>query len=178
MHDRFGYYICWGVMAWVPAVYALTAQYLVRRPNYLPWPLAAAIFVLGIGSISVNYAADAQRQRVRATNGDTTVWGRPPDLIHARYATADGTQHESLLLASGWWGVARHFHYVPEITLALAWSLPAGCTHFVPYFYVVFLTILLTDRATRDDRRCRKKYGAYWEEYCRRVPQKIIPGVY
>jgi 7-dehydrocholesterol reductase len=178
MHDRFGYYICWGVLAWVPAVYALTAQYLVLRPYDLPWPLAAAIFVLGIGAISVNYAADAQRQRVRATNGNTTVCGRPPDLIRARYATADGAQHESLLLASGWWGVARHFHYVPEITLALAWSLPAGFTHFVPYFYVVFLAILLTDRATRDDRRCRKKYGAYWQEYCRRVPWKIIPGIY
>ena len=58
MHDRFGYYICWGVVAWVPAVYALTAQYLVLRPSDLPWPLAAAIFGLGIGAIWVNYAAD------------------------------------------------------------------------------------------------------------------------
>jgi len=82
------------------------------------------------------------------------------------------------LLASGWWGLARHFHYVPEITLALAWSLPGGFTHFVPYFYVTFLTILLFDRATRDDKRCRKKYDVDWDEYCRRVPWKIIPGIY
>ena len=74
--------------------------------------------------------------------------------------------------------MARHFHYVPEITLALAWSLPAGFNHFLPYFYVVYLTILLVDRASRDDRRCHKKYGAAWEEYCRRVPWKIIHGVY
>ncbi len=178
MHDRFGYYICWGVMAWVPAVYTLPAQYLVLRPNDLPWPLAAFIFVVGIGAVYVNYAADAQRQRVRATNGDTRVWGRPPDLIRTRYVTADGKQHESLLLASGWWGLARHFHYVPEILLALAWSLPAGFSHFVPYFYVVYLAILLTDRASRDDWRCRRKYGDSWEEYCRRVPWKIIPGIY
>jgi len=178
MHDRFGYYICWGVMAWVPAVYALTAQYLVLRPHHLPWPLAIAIFALGVGAIAVNYSADAQRLRVRATNGNTSVWGRPPDLIRAHYVTADGKRRESLLLASGWWGIARHFHYVPEITLALLWSLPAGFTHFVPYFYVFFLTILLVDRATRDDRRCRKKYGAYWDEYCRRVPWKILPGIY
>jgi 7-dehydrocholesterol reductase len=178
MHDRFGFYICWGVLAWVPAVYALTAQYLVLRPHDLPWPVAAAIFILGIGAIYVNYAADAERQRVRETHGETTVWGRAPEIIRARYMTADGSEHESLLLASGWWGIARHFHYVPEITLALAWSLPAGFTHFVPYFYVTFLTILLTDRATRDDKRCRKKYGSYWDEYCRRVPWKIVPGVY
>jgi len=178
MHDRFGYYICWGVLAWVPAVYALTAQYLVLRPYDLAWPIASALLLLGMAAIYVNYAADAQRQRVRATGGRTTVWGRQPQVIRARYTTADGQGHESLLLVSGWWGVARHFHYVPEITLALAWSLPAGFSHFVPYFYVTFLTILLADRATRDDKRCRKKYGAYWDEYCRRVPWKIVPGVY
>jgi len=178
MHDRFGYYICWGVLAWVPAVYALTAQYLVLRPYDMPAALAAAILLVGIAAIYVNYAADEQRQRVRETGGNTTVWGHAPDLIHARYTTADGSEHESLLLASGWWGLARHFHYVPEITLALAWSVPAGFEHFVPYFYVTFLVILLTDRATRDDKRCRNKYGAYWDEYCRRVPAKIIPALY
>ncbi len=178
MHDRFGYYICWGVMAWVPAVYTLTAQYMVLRPNNLAWPLAVGIFVLGVGAVYVNYVADAQRQRVRATNGNTNVWGRPPELICARYTTADGAQHENILLASGWWGIARHFHYLPEIILALACSLPAGFTHFVPYFYVVYLAILLVDRAGRDDRRCHKKYGVAWEEYCRRVPWKIIPGLY
>lgn len=178
MHDRFGFYICWGVLAWVPAVYPLAAQYLVLRPRDLPWPLAAGIFVLGAAAIAINYSADAQRQRVRATGGASSVWGRPPALIRAPYTTADGARHESLLLASGWWGVARHFNYLPEITLALAWSLPAGFTHFVPYFYVVFLTILLADRATRDDRRCHKKYGPAWEEYCRRVPWKMIPGIY
>ena len=178
MHDRFGYYICWGVLAWVPAVYTLPVQYLVSRPRDLPWPVAAAIFVIGTAAIYVNYTADAQRQTVRATNGATTIWGRAPEMIRAPYTTADGNQHESLLLTSGWWGLARHFHYVPEILLALAWSLPAGFTHFIPYFYVIYLTILLVDRATRDDRRCHRKYGAAWEEYCRRVPWKIIPGVY
>jgi 7-dehydrocholesterol reductase len=178
MHDRFGYYICWGVMAWVPAVYALPVQYLVLHPINISQFVAATIFVVGLVAIYVNYDADAQRQRVRATNGMTTVWRHPPDLIRAPYTTADGKQHESLLLTSGWWGVARHFHYVPEITVALVWSLPAGFAHFVPYFYVLYLTILLFDRAARDDRRCHKKYGAAWEEYCRRVPWKIIPGIY
>ena len=23
MHDRFGYYICWGVLCWIPGVYTL-----------------------------------------------------------------------------------------------------------------------------------------------------------
>jgi 7-dehydrocholesterol reductase len=178
MHDRFGYYICWGVMAWVPAVYPLAAQYLVLRASDLPWTLAAGIFLFGVGAIALMYSADAQRQRVRASGGRSRVWGRQPELIHAAYATADGKKHESLLLVSGWWGVARHFHYLPEILLALAWSLPAGFSHFLPYFYVVYLSILLFDRAGRDDRRCRRKYGEAWQEYCRRVRWKILPGLY
>jgi 7-dehydrocholesterol reductase len=178
MHDRFGFYICWGVLAWVPSVYALPAQYLTTHPRDLPWPAAVGIFALGVACVYINYAADEQRQRVRATRGETTVWGRAPELIRARYVTADGSEHDSLLLASGWWGVARHFHYVPEIGLAAAWTLPAGFTHFVPWFYVVFLTILLLDRAGRDDRRCAKKYGTFWEEYCDRVPWRVVPGIY
>ncbi len=178
MHDRFGYYICWGVLAWVPAVYTLPAQYLVLRPHDLAWPATLGLLLIGMAAVYVNYAADEERQRVRATNGATSVWGKPPRLIRASYTTADGQSHENLLLASGWWGLARHFHYVPEILLTLAWSLPAGFSHFTPYFYVVYLTILLFDRANRDDRRCQKKYGAAWEEYCRRVRWKIIPGVY
>jgi 7-dehydrocholesterol reductase len=36
---------------------------------------------------------------------------------------------------------------------------------------------LLTDRAYRDDDRCQKKYGKYWDQYCEAVPYKIVPGV-
>jgi 7-dehydrocholesterol reductase len=178
MHDRFGYYICWGVMCWIAAVYTLASQFHVLHGREISTPYAVFCVVLGVASIWANYAADAQRQRVRATDGKTKVWGKTPEIVRARYKTADGKEHDSLLLASGYWGVARHFHYVPEILLALAWSLPAGVDYFVPYFYVVFLTILLLDRSVRDDKRCRLKYGGAWEEYCARVPYKVIPGVF
>ncbi len=178
MHDRFGYYICWGVIAWVPGIYSITAQYLVKHPRELGAPLTIGLLALGFGAIWANYAADAQRQRARATGGETTIWGKPPELIHAEYTTADGKTHKSLLLVSGFWGISRHFHYVPELTLALAWSLPAGFSHFLPYFYLIFLTILLTDRAGRDDQRCRTKYGRFWDEYCAKVPYKILPRIY
>jgi 7-dehydrocholesterol reductase len=178
MHDRFGYYIAWGVLAWVPAVYPISVLYQVTHPNDLSWPVAIAVFAFGLVALAVNYAADAQRQRVRASRGETRVWGRPPEIIRARYTTADGAEHESLLLASGFWGIARHFHYLPELALAFAWSVPAGFGHLVPYVYVIFLTILLVDRAHRDDRRCAKKYGVAWDEYRRRVPWRMLPGLY
>jgi 7-dehydrocholesterol reductase len=177
MHDRAGFYICWGCLVWVPSVYTSSTLFLVHHPNHLGWPLAITLFALGTLSIFVNYFADAQRQRVRATNGKTTVWGRPPVLIVGHYATESGEVKESLLLASGFWGVARHFHYVPEILGALFWTLPALFSNVAPYFYVVFLTALLTDRAFRDDNRCAIKYGDDWKAYCAKVPYKILPGI-
>jgi len=178
MHDRFGFYICWGVMTWLPVVYTSQTLYLVRHPIDLSTLLASALFAVGAVAIYVNYDADAQRQRVRRTDGNTTIWGRKPEVIVAEYQTADGEVKQSLLLASGWWKVSRHFHYLAEISAALAWTLPCGFHHYLPYFYVTFLAILLFDRAMRDDRRCSAKYGRHWLKYCERVPYRIIPRVF
>ena len=177
MHDRAGFYICWGCLVWVPSIYTSSTLYLVGHPNHLGTPLACLIFVLGTASIFVNYAADAQRQRVRATNGKTTVWGKPPEIVVGHYTTESGEKKESLLLASGFWGISRHFHYVPEILGALFWTLPALAGGVLPYFYVVFLTALLTDRALRDDKRCAIKYGEDWKTYCAKVKYRIVPGI-
>jgi 7-dehydrocholesterol reductase len=178
MHDRFGFYIAWGVCAWLPIVYTIHGLYLVDHPRDLGWFGTIALFALGLLAIRINYAADEQRQRVRATGGETEIWGRKPQLIHARYTPADGQPRENLLLVSGWWGVARHFHYVPELTLALAWTIPVGFDRALPWFYLFFLTILLTHRAIRDDERCARKYGRYWDEYRQRVRWRMIPGLF
>eukprot|EP00002_Diphylleia_rotans_P007279 TRINITY_DN1678_c0_g1_i2.p1 TRINITY_DN1678_c0_g1~~TRINITY_DN1678_c0_g1_i2.p1 ORF type:complete len:437 (-),score=76.19 TRINITY_DN1678_c0_g1_i2:406-1716(-) len=178
IHDRFGFYICWGVMTWVPAIYPISTVWLVKHPIELSPALAGALFVLGICSIILNYQVDAQKQLVRATGGKCKIWGEDPVLIVGNYVTEDGKKRSNLLLASGWWAVSRHFHYVPELILAYSWSLPALFFNIVPYTYAIFLTILLTDRAYRDDERCRFKYGHSWGEYCKRVPYRILPGIF
>ena len=178
MHDRFGFYICWGTMAWLPCVYPLVGLYLVRHPIDLPIWSVVAVAALGVVSLWMNYAADLQRQKIRETDGKVKIWGKEPEIVRAKYMTADGVEREGILLASGYWRIARHFHYVPEILLALAWTLPALFDHALPYFYVVYLTILLVHRSERDELRCRKKYGQDWMRYCEKARYKIIPGLY
>jgi 7-dehydrocholesterol reductase len=175
MHDHAGFYICWGCMVWVPALYTSSTLYLVNHPNHLGAPLAGAILIVGCAAILVNYLADAQRQNVRRANGKIRVWGKDPVLVHARYTTSAGETKTNVLLASGWWGIARHFHYVPEIIGAFCWTAPALFDSALPYLYVSFLVILLLDRAFRDEKRCAAKYGADWEVYCDKVPATIIP---
>jgi len=180
-HDRAGYYICWGCLVWVPSVYTSPSYFLVNHADQDISSLTAVLLLLAGGvCVAVNYWADRQRQVFRATDGKCTIWGQPPVFITASYTTEAGQKRSSLLLASGWWGVARHFHYVPEILGAFLWSCPAGfhgVRFFLAYFYVIFLTPLLFDRAFRDDARCRDKYGKHWEKYCALVPYKIIPGI-
>lgn len=178
MHDRAGFYICWGCLVWVPCIYTSPTLYLVHHPNHLGTLFASLIFGLGVISIFTNYMADRQRMKVRESNGKRNVFGKKPVLIRASYKAKTGEQKESLLLASGFWGISRHFHYVPEILGAFFWSVPALFSGFLPYFYVIFLVILLTDRALRDDERCHAKYGKYWDSYCEKVPYKIIPFIF
>ncbi len=175
MHDRAGFYICWGCLVWLPCVYTSPSMYLVLHPNQLSTPVALLITLVGAASILINFSADRQRQLVRATNGNCTVWGRKPLTTRAVYTTTTGEVKENLLLASGWWGVARHFHYVPELLGAFCWTVPALFLNVTPYFYFIFLTVLLFDRAFRDDARCLNKYGKDWMTYCQLVPYKIIP---
>ena len=175
-HDRAGYYICWGCMMWVPSVYTIHTFFLVKHPIYLSIPTTLLLLAAGVFCIWCNYDCDRQRQEFRAKNGQVQVWGEDPVYIEAR-CKVDGKDRTSLLLASGWWGLARHFHYVPEIMSSVFWCVPVQASFPLPYFYPVYLTLLLLDRAWRDDARCGDKYKEDWKAYCKLVPYKIVPGI-
>lgn len=183
--DRAGFEIQWGCLCYVPAVYTLHSRFCVLYPSGLSLLVAGAIFVLSIAGVVLNYAADRERDVFRASEGKALVWGKKPDFIRAEYTVIDrktgkSTKKKSLLLASGFWGTARHLQYLFELTAAWSWCLLANPMQngVLPLFYAAFLTYLLIDRAERDSKKCHLKYGKYYEEYCRRVPYKIIPGVY
>lgn len=187
MHDRAGYYICWGCLVWVPSVYICHSFYLVKNAPPLALPWAAAILIAGYIAVWINYDADRQRVLARKTNGNCTIWGKPAGIMRVKYVTEKGETKDSLLLTTGWWGVARHFHYIPELAAAFLWASPAGGIlsgefTFLPYFYFFFLTCLLADRGMRDVVRCRDKYnnvhGNFYDEYVKKVPYIFIPYVF
>ena len=33
-------------------------------------------------------------------------------------------------------------------------------------------------RIFRDEEKCRKKYKSYYAEYCKKVPYRLIPGIF
>ncbi|TXG57770.1 hypothetical protein EZV62_015599 [Acer yangbiense] len=75
-------------------------------------------------------------------------------------------------------GMARHCNYLGDLLLALSFSLPCGISSPIPYFYPIYLLILLIWRERRDEARCAEKYREVWAEYCRLVPWRILPYFY
>lgn len=53
-----------------------------------------------------------------------------------------------------------------------------GWGMIVTYFFMAYFTVLLVHRERRDEAKCRDKYGKDWEEYCRKVRWRIVPGIY
>jgi 7-dehydrocholesterol reductase len=117
--------LAWGDTAFLPAFYTLQAQYLARHPGLESSLSTWALLLIGVAAYVVFRAANAQRHRVRreyaAGISAPIVWGRPAELIHCDYVTSDGKRHQTILLASGWWGTARHVNYAAD--LVQAWCM-------------------------------------------------------
>lgn len=178
--DRLGFMLAWGPLCFMPLIHNMQTLRLVAAPGGLPltWAGAAAWLCLGAAAVWVNLDADTQRHAVRAADGECLVWGRKATVLRAPYRDAQGGKHVNLLLTCGWHGVARHFHYVPDILLLFLYCAPAGLDRLLNFSYFIYLTALLVDRTGRIDARCRAKYGKVWAAYEEMVPWKLIPGVW
>ena len=168
-HERFGWALAWGDLVWVPFVYSLQAHYLVDHAHELAAPTATAIVALDVVGYVIFRGANLQKHRFRE-NPAALIGGRPAEFIR----TARG----ELLLTSGWWRRARHANYLGDLLMAIAWSLPTGFRHALPWVYPIFLAALLVHRERRDHAACLAKYGTDWVAYCEKVPWRIVPGVY
>ena len=83
------------------------------------------------------------------------------------------------LLCSGFWGLSRHINYLGEILMAIGLTLSLGWPSvWVVWLYPLYYVALLFPRERADERRCAAKYGELWKEYVRRVPKRILPGLY
>lgn len=168
-HEKFGWMLCWGDLVWLPFTYTLQAQYLVNHTHDLPVWGTAAILILNLTGYAIFRGANIQKHHFRR-DPNRAVWGRPAEYIK--------TNRGSLLLTSGWWGLARHMNYFGDLLIALSWCLPAAFGSPLPYFHMLYFTILLLHRERRDDAMCLAKYGEDWLRYRSRVPWRIVPKLY
>ena len=168
VHDGFGFMLAFGDLCWVPFTYSLQARFLVDYPTALTPAAAFLIVVLNTIGYCMFRGANSQKDKFRRDPNH-------PSLQHLEtMPTARGTK----LIVSGWWGFCRHPNYLGDLIMALAWSLPCGFSHVLPYFYFIYFLALLVHRQIRDEHHCRSKYGKDWDKFCQLVKWRLIPGVY
>ncbi|KAL6133548.1 hypothetical protein ACLB2K_065783 [Fragaria x ananassa] len=163
--ERLGFMLVFGDLVWIPFTFSIQGWWLLS--NKVELSTAAVIancFTFVIGYL-VFRGANKQKH-VFKKDPNAPIWGKPPTVIGGK------------LLASGYWGIARHCNYLGDLLLALSFSLPCGMSSPVPYFYPIYLLILLIWRERRDEARCAEKYREIWAEYRRLVPWRILPYVY
>ncbi|XP_039980736.1 delta(14)-sterol reductase LBR isoform X2 [Xiphias gladius] len=168
MHDGFGFMLAFGDLVWVPFTYTIQTYYLVKHPKPLSLPVLTAIVLLKFVGFYI----------YRKSNSEKNTFRRNPSDPKLSYLKTIPTATGKSLLVSGWWGVVRHPNYLGDLLMALAWSLPCGFSHLLPWYYMIYFIILLVHRDSRDMSQCRRKYGSAWDEYCRTVRYRIIPCVY
>lgn len=192
-NDGFGFMLAFGDLVWLPFIYSLQARYLATYPvNLGAGGVIGILAVQGLGYY-IFRSANNEKNRFRMDPKD-------PRVAHLEYMeTAPGSK----LLTSGWWGTARHINYLGDWIMAWSYCLPTGIAGYliehssplatktnvvqgeargwgmaITYFYVVYFAILLIHREMRDEEKCARKYGKNWEVYKKRVPWRILPGIY
>ncbi|MEQ9651368.1 MAG: hypothetical protein RLO52_38035 [Sandaracinaceae bacterium] len=169
IYENYGFMLTHAFLVWIPFNFTLQQQYLLAQPSDLPVWAIVGLLALNFTGYVIFRDSNLQKQRFRR-DPSQNVWGKPPKVLETKRGTS--------LLVSGWWGLARHTNYLGDLMMALAWCLACGFGSVVPYFYFIYFAPLLINRERRDHQLCKEKYGDDWDEYCRRVPHRIVPFVY
>ena len=175
--DRAGYYICWGCLVFLPSLYTYSTYYLINNKGDISKTVALLILILGIYFTYKNYDVDRQKEIFKKDKEKSIINGKPPKYMDVKYKK-DDKDIDSKLLLSGDWGITRHNNYTYEILTAAMWSAPGYKYGIMPFLYLIYIIILLVHRIYRDENKCSKKYGKYWDEYCNIVKYRLIRGVY
>jgi len=169
--ERVGFKLGWGCLTFYPYFYAVGLWGAADLPNPRTpaWLLVLCALVFLCGWV-LSRGANMQKFFFK-TQPERAFLG----LFEPR-SISDG---KNSLLCSGFWSVSRHVNYLGEILMALGLTLSLGYPGlWAAWLYPLYYLALLLPRERADERRCRAKYGALWEEYERRVPKRIVPGVY
>ncbi len=169
--ERVGFKLGWGCLVFYPYFYGVGLWSVAElpSPHTSTGMLAFSAIVFFVGW-SLARGANMQKFTFKRDPAAKFLGWIAPEVV---------TDGEKKLLVSGFWRVSRHVNYLGEIGMATGLTLALGHPErFLTWLYPLYYVALLVPRQLDDDRRCAAKYGALWQEYVRRVPYRIVPGLY
>jgi delta14-sterol reductase len=163
--ENFGWMLVWGDTPFVPFFYSIGGWFVLRNPAPMAGYEVAALCLLFAVGLWTFRGANQQKHDYKE-NPSAPIWGRKPETVGGK------------LLVSGFWGIGRKLNYTGELMVYFSWTICTGTESIVPYVLPLWLVCLFAHRAWRDEQRCHAKYGALWDEYCRRARFRMIPFIY
>ena len=168
--ERVGFKLGFGCLAFYPYFYSVSLWFTADLPNPgLPAWVTVLFGVLFLCGWVLTRGANMQKYFFKTAPGRKFLWITPEAL-------SDGNHS---LLVNGFWGASRHINYLGEIIQAVAIALAAGYFGvWMVWLYPIYYVALFLSRQADDDKVCRAKYGALWDDYTAKVKYKIVPGLY
>jgi delta24(24(1))-sterol reductase len=199
-HEKFGWMLGFWNIAGVPFLYCFQSLYIQKNQQKIDawWvrngieqlhtPFIVVIYILLFVAYYIFDTANCQKASLKlaqtsALPGEpiqpmktarNTFPRLPWGILEGEIAFIE-TPHGKLL-CDGWYAFARKMQYTGDIIMAFLWGVACGFESLLPYFYLTFFTAMICHRQWRDEVRCSEKYGVYWEEYTKKVPNVFLPG--
>ena len=203
--DGLGFMLTFGDVSWLPFTYSIQARYLAIHPVKLGVSGVLGVFaVQGLGYY-IFRASNNEKNRFRTNPKDPKIahlkymetdsgskllvsgwWGNylgdwimswayclPTGIagyIIQRSSPAPGIDDQSPADGS--------FIGGQPVKIEVVQGEARGWGMLITYFFMIYFAVLLIHRERRDEEKCRRKYGKDWDEYCKKVPYRILPGVY
>jgi len=168
--ERVGFKLGFGCLAFYPYFYPVAIWFTAGRADP-GWPVWATVAcgVLYLAGWVLTRGANMQKYFFKVAPDKQFLWMKPGVLSDGRHT----------ILASGFWGAARHINYLGEIVQGLAVALAVGYPGvWMVWLYPAYYIGLLASRQADDDKVCRAKYGALWDQYVAKVKYRVVPFVY
>ncbi|XP_077536848.1 delta(14)-sterol reductase TM7SF2-like isoform X2 [Haemaphysalis longicornis] len=169
--DGLGYASVMGRLVLLPFLGALPAKFLLehRPPTLRPYCLASIALVFLVGLVAM-HLAHKRKYLFRRNWPDPTSRGVGMDYL------GDGAGNR--LMMSGLWRYVRHPNYLADLLCQLAFALPCGIHHVLPYYSVLLSTVFLVARTVAVERKCQDRYGDLWTRYTQNVKYRLVPFVF
>jgi hypothetical protein len=194
-HDLFGFMLTYGDWGFLSRYYPISFMGFLAvqggtskgfiTTNYFYACLGISMYILGMVLFRITNI-EKHLFRDHMNNGGAVEKYRSPWSTRIFFGDKRveylRTKQGSLLLCSGFWGLARHFNYVGDLTMCIGWAIccynPGSPFPWLPIGYCIYFWLMDCHRCWRDEVRCAKKYGEDWIRYKKMVPYAILPYVW
>mmetsp|Transcript_73957 Transcript_73957/g.143007 ORF Transcript_73957/g.143007 Transcript_73957/m.143007 type:complete len:513 (+) Transcript_73957:56-1594(+) len=194
-HDLFGFMLTYGDWGFLSRYYPISFMGFLSMQggahagfiskNYFYSGLGITMYVIGMILFRITNIEKHLFRDFMNNGGDADKYRSP---LSTRMFFGDKkvqymqTKEGSLLLVSGFWGLARHFNYVGDLSMCIGWAVscynPTSPFPWLPISYCIYFWLMDCHRCWRDEVRCAKKYKDDWIKYKQIVPYAILPGVW